>query len=543
VVRRSLVGVLAGTLLVFTLATTGLVAIGLVAAAASAPSGGFGAIPYNGTEQSRCQGMSVASHVVFPGADIVAYTTGGICGSAPKDITWSWDVTPGAAVKGCGHDATSCVFKGGASTDGQYTLICINGGNVQGAWQSCDYYGVADPGVGIIDGYVKDKDGGGVAGTELTAYGPQRASAVSGADGYYAMQVHSGSYRVLPSGGPQGKSSPRYSPTVADVSVADRTSSSASFQLQAGVELKLHFDKVSVPADGLQVVNGTITTTEYGKPLPNVVVQLEAMPGEPAVKAVTGSPRASVCSAGSRLWPTGTMNDPDGAPVNITTDAAGHYSLAITVGTTPGTWSLDAWAFNIDGSLSTDTTAASDTQSIDFTRVGTTTASDFVNEFDIAAKSTTALRQITQNSDQIVNTLGQVSSSGLAGTRLGGLAYSLVNGKDGQSVLIFPADKPPVVDSQGALPSTFAANADSLVLDPAEWTGAGLPATVTNAASLQSVLDAGLLPRVPTLTEYDSGAKVAAWKTMAHNEVTQFSQSFEYLGWGYPGIAAAGACY
>jgi hypothetical protein len=518
-------------------------AISVTTAGTISTSGGFGPIPYNGTEQSRCQGMTVGSHVVFPGKNVVAQTTGGICGSAPKDVTWQWALYVGSVVSGCGKDATSCVFKAGASTDNAYTLVCINGSNVQGAWQSCDYYGVASADEGLIDGYVTDKDGGPVAGVDVTAYGQQSVATVTGADGYYAMQAHHGAYRVLPSGGPHGKAAPSYSPTVTDVTVADGATSGASFKLQAGIELSLHFDKSSVPADGLQVVNGTITTTEFGKPLGGVTVQLEVMPGETAAEAVGSGPRAAVCSAGSRLWPTGTLASPDGFPVTVTTNSAGQYDLAITVGTTPGTWRLDAWAENADGTLSSDTTAASQTEAITFTPLGSTSLASFVPEFDVAAKSTAALKQISANSDQIVSTLAQVTSTGRSGAMFKGLAYGLVNGKDGQSVIVFPANKPPVINTQGELPPAFAANNDALVIDPAEWTGAGLPATVTNAASLQSVLEGGFLQRLPTLAEFDSGSAVVGWKTVHGNQVTVFSQSFEYLGWGYPGIAAAGACY
>jgi hypothetical protein len=525
-------------LLVAALSVTGSAA----PARAISTDSGFGAIPYNGDEQSRCQSMSVGSHIVFPGKEVVGTTGGGICGSAPKDINWSWSVNPGAGVHGCKPNGATCSFKAGGPTNG-YTLLCINGSNIQGAWQSCDYYGVPGKGVGIIDGTVTDKDGGPVAGTLMTAYGKQSASTSTGADGYYAMTVKPGSYRILPSGGPHGKSAARYVPKVNDTTIADGASGKADFKLQSGIELALHFTKASVPADGLKVVNGTITTTEFGKPLPNVAVQLEVMPGETSEAAVTSGPRAAVCNAGSRLWPTGTMASPDGTPVTVTTDATGHYSLAITVGTTPGVWTLDAWAKNADGTLSSDTSAASDTQSIAFTNLGKTAPSDFITEFDLAAKSTTALGQISSSASPLVNTLAQVTATAAGGTRLGGLAYGLVNAKDGQSLLVFPAGKPPVVNAQGELPSAFAANADGLVLDSAEWTGAGLPASVTNAASLQSVLDAGLLARAPTLAEFDAAKGIVGWKAVKHNEITVFSSNFEYLGWGYPGIAAPGACY
>jgi hypothetical protein len=357
------------------------------------------------------------------------------------------------------------------------------------------------------------------------------------------MQVKPGSYRVLPSGGPHGKSAPRYIPNVKDATVADATSATAGFKLEAGVELELRLDKSSVPADGTQVVNGTITTTEFGKPLPNVAVQLEVMPGETSDQAVTSGPRASVCNNGGRIWPTGNLSDPDGTPVTVTTDSTGHYSLAVTVGTTPGTWTLDAWAKNADGSLSSDTSGASDTKSITFKSLGKTGIADFVSEFDLTAKSTTALQQISGYPGPAAGTLAQTTATAAGGNRLGGLAYAVVNVKDGQAVLVFSAATPPVLDKQGALPDAFAANADDLVLNPSEWTGAGVPATVTNAASLQSVMAGGFLTRAPTLTQFDAGTGVIGWKTIENNSVVVSSQGFEYLGWGYPGIGEPGACY
>jgi hypothetical protein len=514
------------------------------AARASSADAGFGAIPPDGNIQSRCQGVHVGSHVVFPGQKVVATTSAGICGGAPKDISWEWDIPAGDGGRGCTKDATTCSFKAGGPTTG-YGVVCIIGGNVQGGWESCDYVGVAGKGVGVIDGYVKDKDGGPVAGTDVKAYGTESASTTSGADGYYAMEVKAGNYRIVPSGGPRGKSAPDYVPKFNATTIADGTEGRADFTLQAGIELKLRFAKSTVAADGLQVVDGTITTTEGGKPLPNIGVQLEVMPGETADEAVTTGPRAAVCNNGSRVWPTGMLQSPDGFPVSVTTDATGHYDLAITVGTTPGVWRLEATAKNADGSLSTDVTAASDTQSITFDKVAgpTTTPADFVTEFDNAAKpKTTGLYQISGNSNTIVNTLAQTTATQSIATKLGGLAYALVNAPDGQSVLVFLASKPPVIDAKGALPPS-ADNADDLVMDPAEWTGAGLPASFTNRASFQAVLDGGMLQFVPTLAEFDSAKPVTGWKTVRQNQVTIFSTSFEYLGWGYPGIAAAGACY
>jgi Carboxypeptidase regulatory-like domain len=535
---RSLGGI-RGAVLLF-----GALLVVIVPAAVAGTPSSFGPIPYNGTEQSRCQGLHVGSHVVLPGKEVVATTSAGICGGAPKDITWSWSVGPSDQTHGCGHDQTFCRFPAG-STGGVFTNICINGANIQGAWQSCDYYAVPSKGVGVIEGTVTDKDGGPVAGVDVKAYGHgTNVSATTGADGYYAMEVRAGSYRIVPSGGSPGKS-PGFKPTYNATTISAGTSGTADFELQAGILLSLKFNQASVPADGLHVVTGTITTTEFGKPAPNVGVQLTAMPGKSYSVAVSGSPRVSVCDNGTRVWPTGTMDAPDGAPVSVTTDATGHSTLAITVGTTPGTWSLDAWAKNADGSLSSDTANASDTQSVTFKPVGAPgqPPGGFLAEFNRIVKSTTTLQQASQNASPLVNTLAQATATGGSAAALGGLGYALVNAPDGQSMLVFAAADPPLL-SGGSVRAPISTNGGDLVFDPAEWTGAGLPSSVTNAASLQSVLDGGLLQFLPTLKEFEAATPVQGWKAVAHSKITIFSTSFEYLGWGYPGVnQQPGACY
>ena len=390
-----------------------------------------------------------------------------------------------------------------------------------------------------------DKDGGPVAGAVITAYGHPGATATSGADGYYEMQVKAGSYNVVPSGGSVKHA--RYQPATTQATVTNGSIGTASFKLQTGIELQLKFDKAAVPADGLQVVNGTITTTEGGKPAPNVGVELEVMPGQTALAAVTRAPRASVCSGGSRVWPTGTLADPNGYPVSVTTDATGHYKLAITVGTTPGVWRLNAWAKNANGTLSADPSSAAETQSITFEPLRGTPAhlAAFVTQFNSGAKHLPAsgFAQISANSNTMVNTLAMATAGDPVGTGLSGLAYALVNGKDGQSVLVFSATHPPVVDRQGEIQPPLAANHDDPVIDPAEWSGLELAANGAIVTSLQSVLDAGALPDVPTLAQFDSGAPVLGWKGMPGNVVSIFQPNFEYLGWGYPGIGQPGACY
>jgi hypothetical protein len=528
--RRLPVGVLALAVGALILAAAG--AVGL-AHAAGTPSG-LGPLPYNYDIQSRCEGMHVGSHVVFSGQKVVATASAGICGGPPENtFGWGADQVAGAGMHHCGENSTYCAFTAGAATNG-YGLVCINGSNEQGAWQSCDYYAVVGKSVGITEGYVKNEDGSPVAGVTVDAKGKGGTSTTTGADGYYAMQVQPGSYQIVPSGGsPAGP----YHPKMNTTTIAAGTSGTANFTLEDGTKLELHLDKTSVAADGIQVVNGTITTTFDGKPI-STGVQLQGMPGVSPLKAVTSGPLAAVCSGTTRVWPpsTATLQDPSGTYTTVTTDTTGHYTFTITVGTTPGVWSLNAWADNTAGQIS-GYALAHETQSITLEKLASNPVKpqDFFTEFDKAAVYAKSLAQISASSNTIVNTLAQSNSTDSTNTGLGSLAYALVNAKDGQSVLIFPADEPPLINPNGTI-TARAANADDVVLDPAEWLGTG-----TN--SLQPTLAGGQLKGLPTLAQFSSGNTIDGWKTVAGNSVTLFSSSFEFLGWGYAGVGEAGACY
>jgi hypothetical protein len=501
-------------------------------AGAGTQSGSFGALPYGDPIQSRCQGVHVGSHVTEAGKIITATTSAGICGPTGPGNHWTWTVS---GISGCKANDTSCTFRA-AETDGTYVNVCISGANVQGGWTSCDYYGTPAKGKGVVDGYVKDKSGDPVVGVDVTAYGPHGGGSTTGPDGWYAIQLASGAYHVQPSGGPQGKAPPTYVPKYNDTTVGDGTTGTADFTLQSEIELSLKFTKSSVPADGLSVVNGTITTTQYGKPLPNVNVQLEAMPSETRDASVTTAPKASLCSNGGRIWPTGTMSSPDGIDVTINTGATGTYPFSVTVGTTPGTWSLDAWAYNSNGRLSSDTPAASQTESIRFTPTGSTPLIDFVNELNITEKASTSLQTAGASASSLVNALAQAAG---AGGKLAGLAYSLVNAPDGQSMLVFPAKDPPIVDRSGVVTVAQGTNGDDLVFDPARWSPLG-----GNALGLADALTTGSIYGLPTVKEFAAGTSVTGWNGTAGSAITPFSTgSFEYLGYGYPGIAEPGACY
>ena len=504
-------------------------------AVAEPNSAGFGPSP--GPLQSRCAALVVSSHLAFDGKELTAHA-----GPAQPDacgggkVTWTWGVASG--VRGCRPDGTTCTFRVSASTADTWQQVCIDGGSTQGGFESCDYFGVPAKGTGVIDGYVRDKDGGPVVGADVTAYGAgygrRGAGAATGADGFYAIQVRAGSYSVIPSGGPHGKSEPSYDPSVVHAEVKSGSTEKADFKLKAGIELKLTFAKDTVAADGLQVLDGTVTTTEFGKPAANVQVRLDPFPGARSSEAGTTTPRATICLAGGRVWPTGTIADPDYAPVNVTTDASGKYSFALTVGTTPGTWRLDAWAYSTDGTLSSDTTAASETRSVTFTAVGSGALANFAGELDVVARATNGLGGTSGQPGDLAPTLAQITAVGGATGTLGGYAYSLVNARDGQSLLVSPVAHAPALARSGEVMT-----GSDLVLDPSEWTGQGL--SFTNAGSLAYAIQSGQLPDLPTVAQIDGGVSVPGWTAASRNEITPVSTGFQYLGWAYP-TPAVGAC-
>jgi hypothetical protein len=269
------------------------------------------------------------------------------------------------------------------------------------------------------------------------------------------------------------------------------------------------------------------------------------MPGQPVDQAVTDAPLASICAESiSRIWPQGYLNGPDALPVDITTDANGHYKFSITVGSRPGVWRLQAWAETSEG-LALDPTE-SETKAVTFTSLGSARLSNFVGEVNLIAKSTHIFDDL-ENQGSLESELADVTAHPPSGANLGGLAYALGQAKQDETMIIFPADSPPV--AHDGVVVLDARNDNDLIIDPNEWTGAGLPSTITDAASLYSIIQKGLLPDVPTLEQWATGADVKAWKTISGNSLAMPEGAFEEFGWGYgPGFPPLttqipGSCY
>ena len=140
-----------------------------------------------------------------------------------------------------------------------------------------------------------------------------------------------------------------------------------------------------------------------------------------------------------------------GAPVDVVTNAAGVYDFTMTVGTVPGTFPLNARAKDAAGNLITsDLRDTSPDQTLTVAPPGNWAPGRFLSELaglksDAAASK--VLAAMTNDPASIAQVLSQLSGPG---SKLGGLAYSLVSGVSGGfAVLVYGDTNPPRVDASG----------------------------------------------------------------------------------------------
>lgn len=497
--------------------------------------------PASQLPQSRCGSLSFSPHVVKVGQKVtgtVGYAGPEACGGNIPPLqrpTWTWSYE-GRRVAGCGENDLTCVFEPTHPTSG-WAVSCLNGNSRQGAWGSCDYYAAVGKHDAVIEGTVVNKDKQPVAGVEVDAYGPGSYVATSGADGSYALDVKPGTYRVIPDGKALAKSPPTFMPARLDLPVRAGDRATADFVIDAGLVVKLKLSATSVPASGFAVVSGTVTTSEYGRPDPNVTVALWPNASESPDLAVTTGARATICSTSGRLWPGGTLSDPEGESVNVTTDQNGSYAFTLTVGTVPGEFELTAWARDASGNLiTTDTADTADKQTLTVTATGEASASALYSAL-AHLTGTSALGSMTNDAGSIATTLAGLTQT-TNGEVLKGLAFAETSGSKGEtSALVYPAANPPGVGRAGALVITSATGSNTLVLDPSEWAGfRGF------TGPLNQAMQEGKLGAAPTLAQWSSGALVAGWTLPAEGQTMSVdTQSFQWLGWPYPS-SAPGAC-
>ncbi len=396
------------------------------------------------------------------------------------------------------------------------------------------------PTTGAIEGIVTDADGNPLQGAVLTSDGPTHTTAISGPGGIYYMTVEHGSYRVTASD-PSVKNS-TFTPTSSDVAVVERGSATANFKLGSGLHVTIDLSSTSVPASGFAIVKGTITTTRFGTPDPGITVQLSVDPTDVAA-ALTTAPKVAVCGTSGRIWPVGSnITDLDSKGVNVVTDANGHYAFSLTVGTVPGDWTLDAWGENQYGTLSTDVPDASSTKILTVVPISPKTAlDDFLAEARTALGSTYSSELNPENPGDFAYTLATLAKKGaLADLHFSGLNFSVGSAADGQDVVIAPATTQFRIGPNGQVERS-AGMLNSLIVDPQEFNGHGLPSKFSSGASLANIVQSAF---IPTVADWESGSSGHQGWSLKPQALAISTNVLAWWGWAYPPPAAwpAGYC-
>ena len=409
-------------------------------------------------------------------------------------------------------------------------------GHFQKAW--ANFPGKV-PQFSAISGTIVDADGDPfygatiIASTRTKTGQPISVSAVSGPSGLYYMTVKSGAYKVVVHSNLSRAATFGPDPAPAEVVAKPQADTNAGFTINAGIKTSVSFSATKVPASGFSIVKGTVTTTQFGKPDPGVNVQLSVSPHSPNA-ALTTDPKVAVCGTLGRIWPVGNISDLSAKPVFIQTDSTGHYAFSLTVGTESGKWTLGAWADNEKGSLSPDSTHASGTNQLTVLAVTPSiTTSKFLAQLNAMKGTTNAPQLSPQNAGALSYFLGTLAATGPSnGTNLGGLAFSIGSAPDGYNVVIAPSSTQFKIGATGLVESSDGLM-KSLIIDPQEWTGQGLPSTVASASSLNTVVQDGVLPNIPTVRAWESGAAGNVGWSLKVNKLSDPYAALVGWGWAY----------
>jgi hypothetical protein len=486
--------------------------------------------------QTRNGGFALSSHMVRAGHTLTG-TVSNRCmyqnGTKPCPVFWSYMTDLGKVVHGCRDNDVTCTIRIRKNAPSSaYYVVNVGITSDQGTGYSSDYYAVLGRDQAVIAGNVHNKEQQPAPGVDVAMFGGSVGNyeAITGPDGTYVADVKRGHYRVWPSGRSlSSRHPPKFEPEHRDVHARPDHTAHANFKVDIGLVVKLTLSPSSVPADGFGIVQGTIKVTELGQPQPGVTVALWPKASESATAAVTSGARANVCGPNGRIWPTGTLADPAGDSVNVQTDSNGTYQFTLDVGTVPGPFSLTAWARDSSGNLiAYDTVDASDEQTVTATALGNQPLANFASSLDLIAKSTNAVAGITSDPNSLLSAfVGLTQTQG----DFKGYAYALGQGNS-PAVLIYPASNTPVIQKNGAV----VADANDLVLQPNAWQAAGS----INITDLTQVLRQGLLPPLPTFSQWAQGTTITNWAGRAQAMQVP-GQSFNYYGWPYPS-STPGSC-
>jgi hypothetical protein len=476
--------------------------------------------------------VSLSPHIARPGQTITATFS-------PAAAIW----TPVWPVKGCKPKVLTCRFKAGGPTG--WTILDVSITNNTGYAHSQDAYAVVPKDASVIQGFAVDKAGAPIAGAKIVVTGINGTNlsptfVTTGSNGFYDLFVKPGDYSIVPSGG-LAHIAAKYSPASLDRTVTAGATVRADFTLQEAIKVTLRLNHTSVRADGYQIVQGTISTTYGGKPAPNVSFSLWPKESELPAKAVSSGVRATICDpGGNRIWPTGSISQPDGFAPSATTDAHGHYAFTLTVGTVPGQFEITAWAKDALGALdTTDLSSVTSKQTLTVTALGNASLAQFRGTLNGFAMNTPPqLANLSNDPDHLTQALAALTQAQPA--KLGGLAYATVSAGTGGVTLVYPAATPPDIATSGSLgsPTSDGKPLSAWALSPSDWTG-----ITTSGVTLAAAIDAGSLQVLPTFTQWASGASgLVGWTLKADSSAQPYTGQFHYYGYGYPNTAA-GACF
>ena len=521
----------AGVLAAIALCVAGVaVPFSASAAAPVSPSSTYGPMP--ALVVSGLGGVSLSTHIARPGQTIVATFK-------PASSIW----TPVWPIPSCKPKVLTCRFKAGAPSG--WTIFNVQISNGSGPANSQDAYAVVPKNASVIQGFALDKAGAPIAGAKIVVTGINGTNlnptfVTTGGNGFYDLFVKPGDYRIVPSGG-LAHIAAKYSPATLDRTVAAGATVRADFTLQVAIKVTLRLNHTSVPADGYQVVHGTISTTYDGKPDPNVSLSLWPKESELPAKAVSSGVRATICDASdNRIWPTGSISQPDGFAPSVMTDAHGHYAFTLTAGTVPGQFEITAWAKTPLGALDTsDLSSVTSKQTLTVTALGTTATATFVGTLDrFATSSPPQLANLSNDPDHMTQALAALTQAQPA--KLGGLAYATVSAGTGGVVLVYQASTPPDIATSGSLGSLTSDGKPlfAWALSSGEWSG-----ITAGGVNLAGAIDDGSVQVVPTFTQWASGASgLVGWTLKPDSSAQPYTGQFHYYGYGYPN-SAPGACF
>jgi len=334
--------------------------------------------------------FSLSDHILHVGDRM----TGKYSWQLPREgVATLQQQAPGLSFKGCQGDKdgavgpdtgkANCIWRATRSI-GDWNVSLGTTLSITGSpsYRAGDYYTVVgkDP---VIDGEVVTKS----VGKGVPKHGIDKAkvriegigknmpstSAVTNRNGYYDKILEKpGRYEVtpvLPKGAKEGKHPVK--PRSHTVTAREDETTTANFEVEDTLTVKMDLARSSVPASGMEVVQGTVKVTRFGEPLPYATVSMRPFGGGLNPERIPVP--AKVCNTSVRLFPQGSRFTASASaePFDLTMDGNGQYSFQVVTGTVPGRFEMTAWVKDENGKLITqDLAHVTDEASVKVTSLG-----------------------------------------------------------------------------------------------------------------------------------------------------------------------------